>query len=372
MEGFREVIDTCGFQDMGFEGPKFTWCNQRLNKGRIQLRLDKVLASVEWAEHYQNARVYHIMEPTSDHCAILLTDQQHPPIQRQKRFHFEEAWTKYEKCKEVIQEAWINYSSTQSTVGLVEALTECAAGLSRWSRTDLGYYPRKIQEKRKSLQVLVQEDKDGNKGAKINELRKEINELLEEEEIRWHQRSRVQWYQKGDRNTLYFHHKASQRRKKNEIRGLWDKDGKWCEDVGGIASIATEYFKELFSTSSPSRIEEVANLVPRSVTPKMNEQLTKEFQREEIIQAIHSMHPKKAPSPDRMSAIFYQKYWDVIGNDIINTVLNVLNSNASVAPLNQTNIALIPKTNSPTKMNEFRPISLCNVSYKINSKVLAN
>ncbi|XP_030939895.1 uncharacterized protein LOC115964782 [Quercus lobata] len=131
MEGFREVIDTCGFQDMGFEGPEFTWCNQRLNKGRIQLRLDKVLASVEWAENYQNARVYHIVEPTSDHCAILLTDQQHPAIQRQKRFHFEEAWTKYEKCKEVIQEAWINYSSTQSTVGLVEGLTECAAGLSR-------------------------------------------------------------------------------------------------------------------------------------------------------------------------------------------------------------------------------------------------
>ena len=55
------------------------------------------------------------------------------------------------------------------------------------------------------------------------------------------------------------------------------------------------------------------------------------------------MHPTKAPGPDGMSAIFYQKYWDVIGNDIINTILNVLNSNASVAPLNQTNIALIPK-----------------------------
>ena len=140
----------------------------------------------------------------------------------------------------------------------------------------------------------------------------------------------------------------------------------------GIASIATKYFKELFSTSYPSGIEEVANLIPRSVTPEMNEYLTKEFQREEVIQAVHSMHPTKAPSLDDMSAIFYQKYWDVIGNDIINIVLNVLNSNASVAPLNQTNIALIPKTNSPTKMNEFQPISLCNVSYKIISKVLAN
>ena len=104
----------------------------------------------------------------------------------------------------------------------------------------------------------------------------------------------------------------------------------------------------------------------------MNKQLTKEFQREEIIQAVHSMHPTKASGLDNMSAIFYQKYWDVIGNDIINIVLNVLNSNASVAPLNQTNIALIPKTNSPTKMTKFWPISLCNVSYKIISKVLAN
>ena len=140
----------------------------------------------------------------------------------------------------------------------------------------------------------------------------------------------------------------------------------------GIVSIAIEYFNELFSTYCPSGSEEVANLILRSVTPEMNEQLTKEFQREEVVQAIHSMHPTKAPGLDSTFAIFYQKYWDVIGNDIINTVLNVLNSNASVVPLNQTNIALIPKTNSPTKMTEFRPISLCNVSYKIISKVLAN
>ena len=142
--------------------------------------------------------------------------------------------------------------------------------------------------------------------------------------------------------------------------------------MGGIASLATEYFKELFSTSCPTRIEEVANLVPRSVTPEMNEQLTREFQREKVIQAIHTMHPTKALSPNGMSEIFYQKYWDVIGNDITNTVLNVLNSNASVVPLNQTSIVLIPKTNSPAKMNEFWPISLCNVSYKIISKVLVN
>ena len=54
----------------------------------------------------------------------------------------------------------------------------------------------------------------------MNKLQKEINELLDEEKTRWHQTSRVQWLQKGDMNTQYFHYKASQRKKKNEIRGL--------------------------------------------------------------------------------------------------------------------------------------------------------
>ena len=159
---------------------------------------------------------------------------------------------------------------------------------------------------------MVQEYKNGSRGAKINELRKEINELLDEEETRWHQRSRVQWLQKGDRDTQYFHYKASQQKMKNEIRVLWDKDGSWCEDMGGIAIIAIEYFKELLSTSSPTRIEEVADLVLGRVTQEMNEQLTKEFQKEETIQAVRNMHPTKAPGPDDMSDIFYQKYWDVI------------------------------------------------------------
>ena len=65
------------------------------------------------------------------------------------------------------------------------------------------------------------------------------------------------------------------------------------QGYGGIASIATKYFKELFSTSSPTRMEEVADLVPGKVTQEMNEQLTKKFQKEKIIQVVQNMHPKK-------------------------------------------------------------------------------
>ena len=47
MKGFRNAINVCGFQDMGYEGPNFTWCNRRSEGERIRLRLDRVLATVD-------------------------------------------------------------------------------------------------------------------------------------------------------------------------------------------------------------------------------------------------------------------------------------------------------------------------------------
>lgn len=104
----------------------------------------------------------------------------------------------------------------------------------------------------------------------------------------------------------------------------------------------------------------------------MNMELIKDFSGEEILTAIKQMHPTKAPGLDGMSAIFFQKCWSIVGNDVTRMVLNVLNNNMSLAKLNKTNITLIPKSKLPTTMIEFRPIILSNVVYKIIAKVLAN
>ena len=113
-------------------------------------------------------------------------------------------------------------------------------------------------------------------------------------------------------------------------------------------------------------------MIPTRVTDEMNQKLISTFTRDEVEAALKQMHPTKAPGPDGMSTIFFQKYWDVVENDIMCMVLNVLNSNMSIANINRTNITLIPKINSPSRMFDFRPISLCNVVYKLVSKILAN
>ena len=108
------------------------------------------------------------------------------------------------------------------------------------------------------------------------------------------------------------------------------------------------------------------------MTDDTNESLIREFTNEEVVAALKQIHPNKAPRPDGMSVVFFQKYWSIVGNNVTNMVINVLNHNIPIPKLNKTNISLIPKINNPKRMTDFRPINLCNVVYKLISKTLDN
>ena len=110
---------------------------------------------------------------------------------------------------------------------------------------------------------------------------------------------------------------------------------------------------------------------------EMNQDLIKQFIEEQFIKeevevVLKQMHPIKALGSEGMSAVFYQNFWDIVGNDVANMVLNVLNFDMSMVDINKTYITLVSKNNNPSKMSKFRPISLSNVIYKLIAKVLAN
>jgi hypothetical protein len=104
----------------------------------------------------------------------------------------------------------------------------------------------------------------------------------------------------------------------------------------------------------------------------MNELLCKEFTGEEVVEALESIGDLKAPGPDGMHSIFYKKFWDVVGEKVTDEVLCVLNGGPMPPDWNDTCIVLIPKIKEPDNMKDLRPISLCNVVYRLVSKILAN
>ena len=76
---------------------------------------------------------------------------------------------------------------------------------------------------------------------RIYGVKNEINELLHHEEVFWRQRLRSIWLSAGDKNTKFFHQRASQRRRKNNIVGLYDGKGEWHTNEDKIANITEEF-----------------------------------------------------------------------------------------------------------------------------------
>ncbi|KAL6141181.1 hypothetical protein ACLB2K_059471 [Fragaria x ananassa] len=104
----------------------------------------------------------------------------------------------------------------------------------------------------------------------------------------------------------------------------------------------------------------------------MNHDLLASYQDSEIKTALFQMYPSKAPGPDWMSPFFFQKYWYIVGRDLCIAVKSFLSSGVLPGDLNFTLVTLIPKVKTPKDMTQLQPIALCNVLYRICSKVLAN
>ena len=188
----------------------------------------------------------------------------------------------------------------------------------------------------------------------------------------WQQRSRALFLKCGDRNTAYFHNKASQRYQRNRILGLRNYQNVWCTNETQIENIAVEYFQSLFSSSSPSEFPDILGKIQPSVTDSMNTMLLRDFNREEVDIAINQMKAISAPGPDGMPPLFYQSFWNAVGDDVRSAILDCLQNCRIPRDINLTHIALIPKVKSLKRISKFRPISLCSVIYKVVSKVLTN
>jgi hypothetical protein len=125
-----------------------------------------------------------------------------------------------------------------------------------------------------------------------------IVELQHREEVMWRQQSHIQWLSEGDRNTRFFHMRASKRKKRNRIERLRRLDGSLAEDNEELGQMARDFYSSLYTTEGTVGMADVLDTVLVSVSSEMNVKLISPFEESEIKTVLFQMFPLKAPSPD--------------------------------------------------------------------------
>ncbi|KAL5574518.1 hypothetical protein UlMin_016217 [Ulmus minor] len=296
MSNFRETLNYCGLADLGYRGPKFTWCRGKWSSRR-----------------------------------------------------------------------------TESLDGVAGKLRLCASDLEGWNLESFRRLKLQVRNAKTAFDRIDKQLSPHN-WKEHQHLEKVLYALSYKEERYWRQRSKDMWLKCRDSNSKFFHQKASARKSKNFITGLLDSNGEWCDSEHGLVDIIESYFETLFSSSSPSSnvLDQVLDTIDRKVTPQLNEQLDQVFGPDDVKEAVFQMAPTKSPGADEMLAIFYQSFWSVVGEEVTEACLGFTNRGLPLGNINETIITLLPKIKNPTRITEFMPISLCNVIYKIISKMLAN
>ncbi|XP_013678980.1 uncharacterized protein LOC106383417 [Brassica napus] len=172
------------------------------------------------------------------------------------------------------------------------------------------------------------------------------------------QRSRVNWSANGNMNTAVFHRMVASRRATNQIHYLMDLGGNRLSELVDIKSHCVSYYEEFFGAEMPALSSASLDQISSSDCRRCEKE-------------IFSLPRNKMPGPDGYTGEFYRKTWDVIGPYLTRAVLEFFSSGKLLKQWNCTFISLIPKRVGADKLVDFRPISLCNVVYKVISKILA-
>ena len=158
----------------------------------------------------------------------------------------------------------------------------------------------------------------------------------------------------------------------NKISSLQMEDGSKVFKPMDIHSVAISHFQKLFSTSPlTSSARDFSSFVDKVLPPERAVDIMHTVTDEEVKGVVFWMNPDKAPGPDGFSAGFFQTMWHIVGDDVCVAAKSFFESKRLLKVFNCTAITLIPKSRTPSKLSDYRPISCCNIVYKIVGGVLA-
>ncbi|KAK9287687.1 hypothetical protein L1049_016125 [Liquidambar formosana] len=369
--GLGALMDSNGLVDMGFSGNPYTWTNKRSNSAHIKERLDRGVANIEWRSLFPEAALLHLPATSSDHCPILL-DSLGFSNSVPRPFKFQAMWTRDPSSSLVVDRAWKSFCTGSPTYKFCHKLKESRVALSSWNKAHFGYLHSKINALKNEITNIQSLLPSSTNMESESNLILELDECHKREELLWKQNSRVKWLKEGDRITQFFHLSTIIRSRRNAIDFLKDAAGQWISNREAIGNCFNSHFQCLFSSTNQPVPNGLEGLILPCISLDDNAGLCSIPDESKIREVLFRMGSLKAPGPDGMSVLFYKHYWSIIKYDIVASIRSFFLGGYMLKQINHTHVVLIPKSASASTVKNFRPISLCNVLYKIIAKILAN
>nr|POF24836.1 hypothetical protein CFP56_26225 [Quercus suber] len=152
-------------------------------------------------------------------------------------------WLRDKGCSNTVTNAWGPPIIGATMLEVASKVHVCGEKLTEWSKNSFGSVKRILKVKKNLLSKVEMDAARGGDPLLVKSLKMEINCMLDKENLMWQQRSRALFLKYEDRNTAYFHSKASQRFRRNRILGLKNNQNVWCTKENQIKNIAVEYYQ---------------------------------------------------------------------------------------------------------------------------------
>ncbi|OMO83067.1 hypothetical protein COLO4_22714 [Corchorus olitorius] len=195
---------------------------------------------------------------------------------------------------------------------MVQKLKITRNELRKWNKEVFGdVFRRKriLEERLTELQqgLGVKQNTEEERAA-----RKELQDVLEQEQLMWYQKSRANWFVHGERNTKFYHTVTKRRRARNRITSIQGKNGQVLETTEEIELEFLNHFKEVYTNQGEASEQEIRQTLQVLDMPKLADEhveiLERQFTEVEVREATFQINPSKAPGIDGKLGVFFQKF----------------------------------------------------------------